>query len=128
MLTVLIALAVVAAVWQITKIRLPAIMSECLFLRITGLYCPGCGGTRAIRALFTGHILKSFIYHPLVLYTAVFGGWYLISHTIEIISKEKCAIGMRYRDIYLYIALAIVALNFIVKNLFVLIGHIYLIG
>lgn len=42
----------------------------CLFHLMTGLYCPGCGGTRAVRALFRGDLAMSFQYHPLVLYMA----------------------------------------------------------
>ena len=42
----------------------------CLFHRLTGLYCPGCGGTRAINYLLHGQIVKSIQYHPLVLYMA----------------------------------------------------------
>ena len=44
---------------------------DCYFETITGLYCPGCGGTRAVIALFRGHIVESFIYHPVVPYAAV---------------------------------------------------------
>ncbi|MGN0372670.1 MAG: DUF2752 domain-containing protein [Enterocloster sp.] len=40
----------------------------CLFQLFTGLYCPGCGGTRALRALLHGKLILSFQYHPLVLY------------------------------------------------------------
>lgn len=42
----------------------------CLFHLLTGLYCPGCGGTRAVWYLLHGQILKSIQYHPLVPYTA----------------------------------------------------------
>lgn len=41
----------------------------CVFQSLTGLYCPGCGGTRAVRSLLKGDFLMSFQYHPLVLYT-----------------------------------------------------------
>ena len=44
---------------------------DCYFETITGLYCPGCGGTRAVIELFRGHIASSFIYHPVVPYAAV---------------------------------------------------------
>ncbi len=44
----------------------------CVLHNLTGYYCPGCGGTRAIHALLHGHIVRSFFYHPIVVYTAVF--------------------------------------------------------
>ena len=43
----------------------------CAFHEFTGLYCPGCGGTRAVRFLVRGNIWKSFIYNPTVLYTVI---------------------------------------------------------
>ena len=42
----------------------------CLFHLVTGYYCPGCGGTRAIASLLHGQLFRSFLYHPVILYTA----------------------------------------------------------
>ena len=44
----------------------------CVFKRVTGIYCPGCGGTRALKALLSGDIAASLFYHPAVLYFTVF--------------------------------------------------------
>ncbi len=44
----------------------------CAFKRATGLYCPGCGGTRALCFMLSGELLKSLYYHPSVLYFTVF--------------------------------------------------------
>ena len=104
---------------KMLDIHLSEFFPGCLLLRFTGFYCPGCGGTRAVIALFQGQFVKSFFYHPLVIYVAAVGGWYLISHTIELISKGKYSIGMRYRDIYLYLAAALILINWIVKNLLI---------
>lgn len=41
----------------------------CLFHLATGYYCPGCGGTRAIASLLHGQLFRSFLYHPVILYT-----------------------------------------------------------
>lgn len=89
----------------------------CMLYTLTGLYCPGCGGTRAVAVLLRGEILKSFCYHPIVLYGVVIYVWFMISHTIEKASKGKYRIGMRYRDIYLWLALAIVVINIAVKDI-----------
>lgn len=101
-------------------------LPPCIMHSITGLYCPGCGGTRAVSALLRGHPLRSFYYHPIVLYTAVFGGWFLFSQTVERLSRGRLRIGMHYRDIYLWIALAIVLVNWVIKNLILLIGGVAL--
>lgn len=100
----------------------------CVLHNLTGYYCPGCGGTRAIHALLHGHIVRSFFYHPIVVYTAVFFGWFMLSQTIEKASRGRFAIGMHYRDIYLWIALAIVLLNWLVKNLVLAVFGIALLG
>lgn len=39
----------------------------CPFHSITGLYCPGCGSTRALGYLVRGLLLNSLRYNPLVL-------------------------------------------------------------
>ena len=36
----------------------------CVFHRVTGLPCPGCGLTRSILALLRGHVAQSFALHP----------------------------------------------------------------
>ena len=89
----------------------------CLLYTWTGIYCPGCGGTRAVLALLQGDILKSFCYPPIVLYGLVIYVWFMLSHTIEKLSKGKCRIGMHYRDAYLWVALALVVINIAVKDI-----------
>lgn len=96
--------------------------TPCVFHTITGIYCPGCGGTRAVYALFQGRCMQSFLYHPLVVYTAIVGSWFLVSHTIEKLSFGKIKIGMHYRHAYLWIALALVVINVILKNLALFLG------
>jgi hypothetical protein len=88
----------------------------CVFQLITGYYCPGCGGTRAVSALLHGNVIKSMLYHPLVTYGAIVGGWFMITQTVERISQHQIKIGMKYRHIYIWLAVAILILNFIIKN------------
>ena len=54
----------------------------CSFLLITGHYCPGCGGTRAVMALIQGDIISSLRWHPIVLYAGIWYLFFLGSHTI----------------------------------------------
>ncbi len=39
----------------------------CILHTTTGIYCPGCGGTRSLIALLTGHPIKSLLLHPIVI-------------------------------------------------------------
>ncbi len=108
---------------RMTGFRIETYIYPCLFHEITGYYCPGCGTTRAFYALFEGKLWRSFCYQPLIPYAAVLGGWFLLSQTVERLSKGKIAIGMRYRDGYLWLSLILLAANFLVKNMALLLFH-----
>ena len=100
----------------------------CKFHSITGLYCPGCGGTRAVFSLLRGEIVRSFLFHPFVLYSVVMGCLFMITQTIQKISRGRLKIGMHFRPVYIYIALIIIALNFIVKNMLLIVWKIPVLG
>ncbi len=98
------------------------LIPPCLFHQITGCYCPGCGGTRAVRALLRGQFLRSFCYHPLVLYGTGIYLYFMATQAVERCSHGSVPIGMRYRNRYVWAAAAIVLINFIVKNVFIMAG------
>lgn len=107
---------VAVVVGKIFTISLSSVVSPCLFHSWFGLYCPGCGGTRAVISLFKGQILSSLIFHPVVPYAAGIYVWYMGSNTIQLISKGKYKIGIKYNDLYLWLALWIIIISCIIKN------------
>lgn len=95
------------------QLRLP----PCWFHLISGYYCPGCGGTRALRALLHGRLLLSAWYHPFVLYAASTYLYFMATQTIEHLSHGKMPVGMRYHNYIVWTAIALILVNFIIKNL-----------
>lgn len=96
-------------------------LNPCIFHKLTGLYCPGCGGTRATLSLLQGHALISFLYHPIVIYLAVCYLAFMVSQTIARLTKGKgilgfCKNGLRYHDAYVYAGAAVLIGNFLIRN------------
>lgn len=100
------------------------LLYPCLFHRITGLFCPGCGGTRAFTALLQGHFISCFLYHPFVFYCFVMYVLFMASHTLE--KKAPCrspfARGLSFRISYVYLGIVIILLQWMLKNLFLLLS------
>ena len=86
----------------------------CLFHTFTGLYCPGCGGTRAVSALLHGHVLQSFYYHPLVPYAA-----FAVPAFLLYVIYLSCS-PVVWKTL-LFFGLGILIVNFIVKNYLLLV-------
>ncbi len=93
-------------------------MPPCVFHTLTGYFCPGCGGTRSLKALLSGRFLVCAVDFPMIMYAAVVYAWFMISQTIEKVSSHRIPIGMKYRHAWVYASLVIVIIHFIVKNLF----------
>lgn len=113
-------------VWKVTGQSFIPPVPPCTIHAVTGLYCPGCGGTRAVYALIQGKFFTSFYYHPIVPYTAAVGGWFLISQSIARLSRGRFRAVMHFKPRYLWIALALVVINCFFKNFILLCFHIRL--
>ena len=94
--------------------------------RISRLLLSGVRWYESTFALLHGHLIRSFVLHPFVPYTAVFGGWFMLSQTLQRISRGRLHIGMHFRSLYMWLALAIIVVNCIVKNMLILFCGIHL--
>jgi hypothetical protein len=88
----------------------------CPFKAVTGWDCPGCGGTRALHQLFTGHLGAAVSYNVLAVVILPVLLWGLF------VSLTKALGGPRWRSIslphrWMWLALAAVAVFWVVRNL-----------
>lgn len=123
-LCLLLAAPLIVIAYHYLRARLPILAMPCLLHTFTGYYCPGCGGTRAVDALLHLQLWRSFCYHPLVPYGAAVYLWFMVSHTIEKLSRYRLRIGMKWNPAWLWIALIILVLNVLVKDGALLLFHI----
>ena len=54
-------------------------------------------------------------YHPIVLYSAVIFGTFMLTHTSERIGVPRIK-GIKFHNWYMYVAIIILVLNVIIKN------------
>ena len=78
--------------------------------------------------LLAGKWLRSFVLHPFVPYAALLSGWFMISQTIERVSGSRIRIALRFRDVYIWIALLLIVVNCLVKNLALFVWHVDLLA
>lgn len=110
-----------AAYGFILRNHLPRV--PCMMYALTGMYCPGCGGTRALAALLRGKIVLSLWYHPLILYSAVIGGGFMLTQGLHRLGVRQIK-GWKFHGWFLYGAVIIIFINFILKNVLLLAADI----
>lgn len=104
--------------YYIFHINILNLLPPCIFYNKYGLYCPGCGGTRSITSLLNGKLIQSFFYHPIILYSIVIGGYYMVSHSLSYLTSGKIR-GMKFRIIYIILFVVLMLLNFAFKNILI---------
>ena len=67
----------------------------CLFHRMTGLMCPGCGSLRAIHQLLHGHLARAFQFNPLLVTLMPVGLWFGLASWRRAKNQAEVADGGR---------------------------------
>ncbi len=113
------------AVWLIDRIApdfLEQSTPSCFVRQHVGMYCTGCGATRAVLAVLRGHLLQSLYYNVAVMYVIVFYGVYVIRGWLYLLTKGKYSY-MRFYVAYVFAGLGIVVLQAVVKNVALFVYH-----
>ena len=82
----LILVVIYCAIVNIFGVSLSSPM-PCLFKEYTHLYCPGCGGTRAVHSMLKGHIIRSLEENAIAVPVFAFILYYFIGVTLAVKSK-----------------------------------------
>jgi hypothetical protein len=83
----------------------------CFFHKVTGLYCPGCGSTRALHCLLHGQIYEAIRNNALiVLALPLFGGIILVRA-----ASQRPATASRWR--WVALLMAVLVLFGVVRNI-----------
>ncbi|MBQ9744822.1 MAG: DUF2752 domain-containing protein [Clostridia bacterium] len=88
---------------------------QCDFFRVTGFYCPGCGGTRAVFAILRFDIASAIKYNVTVPFGIFVYLYYNIRSVIACIDNEKDYF-IKQKYILCIILAVVIVLNCIVKN------------
>lgn len=104
-----------ALLYFCTEISVIRFHYMCTFETLTGLPCPGCGGTRALRALAEGRFLRFlYLYPPLIYIFAVYGVF-----MVKCFIGKHFGVGDKYKDgrilIFIYIGVALCIIQWVVK-------------
>lgn len=99
-----------------------SLVTDCPSHIMFGIYCPLCGGTRAISSILRGDILLSLVYNPAVLPAIISFIIYDISALIAIL-KNKDKILKVHKAVWISI-LVILGVNWIVRNALLVIWDI----
>lgn len=104
------------AIYQIAEITGMKSMTQCMLKELTGIPCPGCGGTRAVWHLFHGRIFSSLYYNAFATYAVIVYGVFFATQTLQRITRGRIK-GMKYRDGYLIAAGVVLVCQYLLKLL-----------
>ena len=92
----------------------------CKFKEIFHLYCPGCGGSRAVTRLLSFDFVDSFIAFP-PLYFAIAAVAEVDIRLLAAIIKNEPRIISTYRPVLFIVFAAVLLLHFFIRNALLLI-------
>ena len=100
---------------------------SCIFKNNVHLYCPGCGGSRALVYLLNLDLLRSFIYYPPLLVSVIFILDLDLRAFISFL-KNDFSFLRSFRAKFLILIPIFIIVNFIIRNVLLVAFGIDFIG
>lgn len=101
------------AVIKLCNINLVRTMPfDCFIYGKYGIYCAGCGGTRAVMEFLNGNIFASIKYHPAVVYSAGLMIYMMFEYIRSIVKKTELVIS----PVPFYLLIGVIILQWIFKD------------
>ncbi len=102
--------------------RFPLLAPGCALSRVTHLYCPGCGGTRAVAALLRGDLVRCLRANPLVAWVGGCALWLYVRAWIALWRRKPETVRI---PAWTWIGLVVLALGLLVVRNVLMIGFGY---
>jgi hypothetical protein len=110
-ITIIIVGVLYSIFWRATGIAIP-----CVFHKVTGLYCPGCGVSRMSVSLLHLEFYKAFRYNPGVMVILPFLFIYFIEWSTKYIRGESLELSKKQKVFFEIIAVLLVVYG-ILRNI-----------
>ena len=89
----------------------------CVVHRLTGLFCPGCGSSRALGSLLRLDFYQAFRWNPLVVMLLPFALFYLVWGSVSWVRVGRNTLDDRIPSKLLWAVLAAALVFFVLRNL-----------
>ncbi|MBR5228150.1 MAG: DUF2752 domain-containing protein [Clostridia bacterium] len=89
---------------------------RCYIYSEFGIYCPGCGCTRAFKSMLRGEFIQSLIFNPTVMYYTVIIFIYMLCSVLDKVLKKNISSKIHIKLLF-YIGVAIFICTWIIKNI-----------
>lgn len=83
------------------------IYPPCIFHAVTGLYCPGCGSTRALHQLLHGNVVGALRFNPLIILALPLVIYGLVAEAAKVSGKLLPTPGLSWNVVRLAIIIII---------------------
>ena len=108
-------LSSLALLWLWAGERFP-VQPFCIFHKLTGIPCPGCGGVRAVRLLLKGDVLQALYTNPLSIILCVCFAIILCIMFVDCLRNTDTALRLvkkQWRPLPTIIAIIVICANWI---------------